>query len=86
VWLSRDGVLLHAANAFDLPKGVEKWVACLWNVREASVSEWLVVGVSSVIDVASSMLGRVEVLLSLTGNSTTDRRFSHRILGNTNFH
>ncbi len=42
-------------------RGVEKWVARLWNVREESGSEWLVVEVSSVIDIASGLLARVKV-------------------------
>ncbi len=36
-------------------------MARLWNVREGLGSECLVAGVSSVNDVASSMLGRVEL-------------------------
>ncbi len=42
-------------------RGVEKWIARLWNVREESGSEWLVVEVSSVIDIASGLLARVKV-------------------------
>ncbi len=62
-------VPLKTVNPFDSSKSVENWVArlCghwvarLWNVSEERGKESPVVGASSVIDFASSMLDRVKV-------------------------